>query len=87
MTIEMHLPPSVEAVLASRGGDASRVLLEAALVELYRREAITHHELAESLGLGRLETDAFLKAHGVQMPLTIEQHRAQMASLRANCAR
>ncbi len=45
MTTRFNLPPSAE---------------EAYLVDLYRQERITHHQLAEALGLTRYETDGIL---------------------------
>lgn len=80
--IQITLPPNVEAALASRGGDAPRMLREAALVELYRQELLTQHELAESLGMTRLESDAVLKRWGVPNGPALEEHNQQVASLR-----
>lgn len=87
MTIHFDLPASVEEALSRGGGDPSRLVLEAALLELYRREQITHHELGQGLGLNRFETDGFLKRHGVPMALTIEELREQVASLRTTVDR
>jgi Uncharacterised protein family (UPF0175) len=38
---------------------------EAYLVELYRQDRITHHQLTQALGLSRLEGDGVLKRHKV----------------------
>jgi len=38
---------------------------EAALVELYRQGATSHHQLGISLGMTRFETDDLLKRHHV----------------------
>lgn len=65
MTIRFELPESVEILLKAGGGDPSRVMLESALVELYRQDQITHHELGKALALSRFEVDAILKCHGV----------------------
>jgi hypothetical protein len=83
VTIRIDLPPTLEEALARRTPDVSRAMLEAALLDLYRREVITHHELAESLGMGRIETDGFLKRHGVGFSPSLEEHLAQVESLRA----
>ena len=43
---------------------------------------LTHHQLAEALGLSRLETDGVLKRHKVSSGVTAEEMRAQAAALR-----
>jgi len=60
---------------------------EAFLVELYRRDRIAHHQLAEALGLDRYETDGVLKRHKVSPGVSSEEIRAQAAALRDACAR
>lgn len=59
--------------------DAAR---EAFLVNLYREDHITHHRLAEALGLGRLETDGVLKRHRVSSGPNLEELRDEIGSLR-----
>lgn len=82
MSISFSLPENVEQHLRERLGDLDQVAKEAALVELYRQEALTHHQLATALGLGRFETDGLLKRHGVtEDSMTIEEHRAQVEAL------
>ena len=49
---------------------------------LYRQDLITHHQLAQALGMSRYETDGVLKRHQVSMLVTAEEMRAQAASLR-----
>jgi hypothetical protein len=43
---------------------------------------MTHHQLAEALGLNRYETDGVLKRHGVEIDLSPEEFRSQADSLR-----
>ena len=63
MSIRFDLPASVEDQLRRELADLDVVAKEAALVELYRQERITHHQLGLSLGLERHETDGLLKRH------------------------
>ena len=49
---------------------------EAVLVELYRQDKITHHELGSLLGLDRFQTDALLKKHHVTEDLPTEEEYA-----------
>ena len=65
MSISFDLPASVEDQLRRELADLDVVAKEAALVELYRQERITHHQLGLSLGLERHETDGLLKRHKV----------------------
>lgn len=72
MTISFNVPTTIEQALSRDGQDPSDVAKEAAMVELFRRHRITHHELAESLGLSRFETDGLLKRHEVSYDLTLD---------------
>ncbi len=83
MTITFSLPQDIERLLAQEGRDLSLVTKEAALVELYRQEKISHGQLAQGLGLSRYETDAVLKRHGVTEDLiTPEELSAQVEAVR-----
>jgi hypothetical protein len=55
---------------------------KAYLVELYRQDRITHHQLARALGLTRIETDGVLKRYKVSPGPTLEELRAEIGSLR-----
>lgn len=68
--------------LGSNGADLNGEVREAFLVELYRQDRITHHQLAEALRLSRLETEIVLKRHKVSSGVTVEEMRAQAAALR-----
>jgi predicted HTH domain antitoxin len=82
MTITFELPEEIEEQARSNGADLDREAREAYLVELYRQDRITHHQLAEALGLSRLETDGILKRHKVSSGPTLEELRAEIGSLR-----
>jgi predicted HTH domain antitoxin len=82
MTISFEIPHDIEQDLSTDGADLNGEAREAFLVELYRQERITHHQLAEALGLSRLETEGVLKRHTVSSGVTAEEMRAQAAALR-----
>jgi predicted HTH domain antitoxin len=82
MTVSFEIPGEVERTLKDTGIDASRVALEAFLVELYRRRQISLGRLAETLGLSRYEADGLLKRHGVYPEITPEEYETELASLR-----
>ena len=84
MNITFEIPADIEHELAaSSAADMGLEAREAYLVELYRQERIHHHQLAEALGLSRLETDGVLKRYKVPSgPATIDELRAEVARLR-----
>ncbi|MEO1009578.1 MAG: UPF0175 family protein [Planctomycetota bacterium] len=65
MRIEIHLPAQIEAAVRGRLEDLERTAREALLIDLYRRELLTHRELGEALGLDRDETTDLLRRRGV----------------------
>ncbi len=67
MTVKFELPADVEQSLRKSSVvlDLDRTLKEAALVEMYRQEKLTQHELAVALSISRFEVEALLKSHNV----------------------
>lgn len=82
MTISFEVPEEIERLLAEQGGDANRAAKEAALVELYRAERLSHSELASALGISRYEADGVLRRHGVFLDLSDERILGDLAVLR-----
>ena len=87
MTISFSLPPQIEQMIRESGEEPNQTLKEAALVEFYRLERITQHELGESLGLSRLEVDALLKRHDVPIELSVEEFASECNALRRGLRR
>ncbi|MGA2232954.1 MAG: UPF0175 family protein [Tepidisphaeraceae bacterium] len=65
MAVTFQLPVEVEKKLRAEFPDLDEAAKEAYAAELFRRGKLTHFELSKVLGLGRIETDAFLKRHSV----------------------
>jgi len=83
MTVSFQLPSTIEEQLRRELVDLDQVAKEAALVELYRQEKLTHHELATALGLDRFETEALLRRHHVTEDcVTLEELDKQLTTLR-----
>jgi hypothetical protein len=82
MTISFEIPKDLEQQLRTGAADLSDRAREAFLVDLYRDDQITHHQLAEALGRSRLETEGVLNRHKVSSGVTAEEMRAQAATLR-----
>ena len=73
MKISLDLPDAVVARLADAGQDLSRAALEALVIDAYRMDRISGHQLRELLGLpSRYELDGFLKLHGVPLEYTLD---------------
>ena len=87
MTISFEIPPEIAHELRADGADLGREAKETFLVELYRRDRIAHHQLAEALGLDRYETDGVLKRHKVSPGVSAEETRARAAAIRDANAR
>ncbi len=65
MAVTVHLNDELEAHLRRELRDLDRAATEALLVHAFRQGKLTHHQLAQALGLDRFETDALLKQHNV----------------------
>lgn len=83
--VTVSVPADIAAQLAAHGLDVSRSLLEAFALENYRAGKLSAAQVRRLLGLNtRMETDAFLKHHGVELEYTIqdlERERAALARL------
>lgn len=82
MTISFDLPRDITE--QANGTDLTSKAKEALLVELYREEKITQHQLGEALGLDDYETDGLLKRYSVGYDLSAEEFEAQRAFLQRN---
>ena len=82
MTISFDLPCAISEQV--NGTDLADKAKEALLVELYREEKITQHQLGEALGLDGYETDGLLKRYGVGFDLSLEEFEEQRAFLQGN---
>lgn len=82
MTISFELPADIEEQVRMNGASLGWEARELLLVELYRQDRITHHQLSEAVGLTRVETNGVLKRHKVSSGPTLEELRAEIGSLR-----
>ena len=66
-------PDELSAALAAPGQDLSRAAFEALALAAYRERKISAAQLRQLLGYEtRMEVDAFLKNHGVELEYTLE---------------
>ncbi len=82
MNLTLEIPDEIARRLTAAGHDLSRRALEGLALEELRVGRISEPELAEMLGLERLELDRFLKAHGVFQDITIEDVDRDIADLK-----
>ena len=76
MPVQIQLPADVEQRLRAASPNLEAEGKEAMLVELYRQDKLTHHELGQALGLDRFQTDDLLKRHHVTEDLPTEEEYA-----------
>jgi predicted HTH domain antitoxin len=77
MSVTIQLPIELETILRGQLGDLDQAAKEALLLELYRQEHVSHHELSQALGLDRFATDALLKKHNVTEDLPTAEELAE----------
>jgi Uncharacterised protein family (UPF0175) len=71
--ITILLPDELLAAFTAQGKDLSRTALEALALEAYRTRKISAAQLRRLLGFHtRMEVDAFLKDHGIELEYTLE---------------
>jgi hypothetical protein len=83
MNITLEIPDEIAAELMAKGEDLSRRALESLALEELRAGRITEPQLGQILGLGRLEREGFLKAHGIFEPYTLEDFEEERQALKA----
>ncbi len=72
MDVTIHIPDDLATRLGT-GGDLPRRVLEALAVEEFRLGRLTQPDLRRLLGIAtRPALDAFLKAHDVYIPYTLD---------------
>jgi Uncharacterised protein family (UPF0175) len=73
MQVHLDVPEEVAKQFAADPGGVARVALEALAIEGVRSGKLTVHQARQMLGIAsRYEMDGFLKAHGVFLPITLE---------------
>jgi len=82
IAITVELPESIAKKLGNSKIDLSRTALEAIALEGYRSDRLTGFQVMEMLGLEtRLELDAFLKAHRIDLEYSFEDLEREHADL------
>lgn len=88
MSVSINLPPTLEESLRRDIADLDQVAKESLLVELYRHERITKHQLATALGIDRFAANDLLSRFGVTEDLpTLEEIERQVETIEGKLAR
>ena len=82
MNLTLEIPDEIAHRLTAAGQNLSRRALEGLALEELRAGSISEPELAQMLGLGRLESDRFLKLHGVDLDITMDDVDRDLADLK-----
>lgn len=73
MQVHLEVPEDVARQFAAEPGGISRAALEALAVEGVRSGRLTVYQARKMLGISsRNDMDGFLKAHGLLLPITLE---------------
>ncbi len=84
MQLRIDIPEKLESALSREWGDLSAAAMEALAIESYRTGKISIGFLAEMLGIGVIEAEAWLAKRGVPLNYTmadLEADRADLARL------
>jgi predicted HTH domain antitoxin len=87
MKLSLEVPDEIAHSLRLEGPQSTRRHLEILALEGYRSGKLSRGQVSQLLGIGFDETEAFLKKHGADLGLTIEEFEQDSASLRQFLAR
>ncbi len=73
MNVSFELPQDIEQQLRSEGVDLNREAREAYLVELYRRDRISHAQLRQALNVSFHEAERLIKEHNAGHDIDLEE--------------
>ena len=65
MSVTIQIPADIESELRAKVDDLDGSAKETLLVEFYRQQKITRHQLARALNVGLIALDEVLKKHHV----------------------
>jgi predicted HTH domain antitoxin len=82
MAVTFQLPDDVEQRLRARRINLESEAKESFLIDLYRREELSHLALSKALGLDRYDTEQVLRKHNVTEDLgTAEDVLAELRAV------
>jgi len=82
MILSLEVPDQIAHSLRLEGPQSTQRHLEILALEGYRSGELSRGQVSELLGIGFDETEAFLKKHGADLGLTMEEFEQDSANLR-----
>ena len=83
MRVTLDIPDDLATQLMAKDQDSSQAVLEALLVDAYRRNILHEGEIKRILGHGtRMQAHELLKKHGVPLNYTIEDLEQDRETMR-----
>jgi predicted HTH domain antitoxin len=81
VSVIIDIPVETEKILRAEWGDLSRAASEALLIESYRQGKLSLGQCSEIFGKTIAETEAFFRSRGVDLPITPDDVRDDIAYL------
>lgn len=81
MSFILELPPSIEQQLAPKE-QLPRFVLEAVALEGYRQTRLSAGQVGTLLGMGVMQTEAFLQERGAYLTYSVADAEADLQALR-----
>jgi predicted HTH domain antitoxin len=81
MTVVIDISAETEKLLQAEWGDLNQAVREALVIESYRQGKLSLGQSSEVLGMSLLETEAFFRRRGVELPMTPEEVHSDQARL------
>jgi predicted HTH domain antitoxin len=81
MTVVIDIPAATERLLQAEWGDLNRAAREALVIESYRQGKLSLGQSSEIFGQTPLETEAFFRSRGVELPMTVDDVERDRAVL------
>lgn len=81
MTVVIDIPLETEKLLQAEWGDLNRAASEALVIESYRQGKLSLGQCSEIFGKSLLETEAFFRSRGVELPMTADDLQHDQALL------
>lgn len=76
MMISFDLPQHIEQLVRLEGADPAHEAKEVYLLDLYRRERISHAQLREALDVSFHEAERLIKEHGAGQDISVDEFEA-----------
>ena len=87
MILSLEVPDQIAHSLRLEGPQCTRRHREILALEGYRSGELSRGQVSELLGIGFDETEAFLKEHGADLGLTLDELEQDSSNLRQFLAR